>query len=97
MNAIVVRDNYGVLLRYGDPGDLRDVHRQRKPQPSDRQRISLLKGERELLTLRIIADHLDLSDIALTRIDDALEAIRVALEFKRRDYGMSVTKADEAA
>lgn len=63
-------------------------HEERQPQLSDRERRRLIKAERELLTLQIIAEHLDLSDIAMTRIADALEAIRLALQVKRRKYGM---------
>jgi len=90
MSAVLRRDDHGVFLRYADPTVLRPHHVEQRPQVSDTRRIALIKAERELLTLRIIADHLDLSNIGRTRIDVALEAIRVGLEFKRRDYGMSV-------
>jgi hypothetical protein len=97
MSDIILRDSRGVLLRYTDPSVLHAHIAEQRPQVSDRRRISLLKAERELLTLRIIADHLDLSNSALTRISDALEVIRVALEVKRRDYGMAFAVAEEAA
>jgi len=93
--AFVQRMHDGVLLRYGDPGALRPHHAYERPQVSDRRRNALIKAEGELLALQIIADHLDLSGIARTRIADALESIRVALEVKRRDYGMAA--AEEAA
>jgi hypothetical protein len=96
MTAVVARNHHGVLLRYADPSVLRPHHVEQRPQISDGRRAALIRAERELLTLRIIADHLDLSSIALTRIGDALESIRVALEVKRRDYGMSA-KTEAAA
>jgi DNA-binding NtrC family response regulator len=85
---VVVRDRNGVLLRYADPSVRRAQHHSRNAQPCDRERMSLIKAERELLTLQIVADHLDLSDIAMTRISDALQVIRIALQVKRREYGM---------
>jgi endonuclease/exonuclease/phosphatase family metal-dependent hydrolase len=95
LREIVTRDRHGVVLRYL-PDRLGPHHTEQRPQVSDRRRLALIKAEREWLTLRIVADHLDISDIGRTRIDDALEAIRVALEFKRQDYGM-VTRAEAAA
>ena len=83
----VFRDSRAVF-DYIDPSMRRQHHDERKLQPSDRERTRLIKAERELLTLQIIADHLDLSDIALTRIADALEAIHLALQVRRRQYGM---------
>jgi hypothetical protein len=87
-NDIVRRDQHGVVLRYADPSVLRPHHVERRTHVSDTRRNRLIKAERELLALRIIADHLDLSEIALTRISHSLEAIRLGLEVKRQDYGM---------
>ena len=86
--GIVTRNAAGVVLRYTDPSVRRPHHDERRQQPSDRERMRLLKAERELLTLQIIADHLGLSEIGQTRVADALEAIRLALQVKRREYGM---------
>jgi hypothetical protein len=85
---IILRDRNGVLLRYTDPSVRGPHHDARQVQPSDRERMRLIKAERELLTLQIIADHLGLSEIGQTRVADALEAIRLALQVKRRQYGM---------
>lgn len=90
------RNQEGVILVYGDHGQPHPYHTETRPHISDSRRIALLKAERELLVLRILADHLDLSDIALTRINDSLEAIRLGLEVKRRDYGMAI-QAEVAA
>jgi hypothetical protein len=91
-----LRNHEGVLLDYGDPGALRDYHREHKPQANDRERVELLKAERELLTLRVIVDHLDISNIGITRIHDALQQIQRALAAKRPRLGMS-PPADEDA
>jgi endonuclease/exonuclease/phosphatase family metal-dependent hydrolase len=95
VSDILQRNSAGVLLRYPDPSVFRPHHVEQRPRVSDRRRCAVIKAERDLLMLRIITDHLELSDIARTRIDDALESFRVALEFKRRDYGMP--KAEVAA
>ena len=92
---MITRDRNGVVLRYADPSVRLPHHDTRQIQTSDRERMRLIKAERELLTLQIIADHLGLSEIGMTRVSDALEAIRVALEVKRRQIGMP--KAEEAA
>jgi hypothetical protein len=94
MSDKIVRNYEGVVLRYSDPSVRR--HDEQRPQVSDRARMRLIKAERELLTLQILTDHLELSDIALTRISDALEAIRLGLQVKRRQYGMQ-TDAQVAA
>ena len=93
--SAVFRDARAVF-DYIDPAARRPHHDERRQEPTDRERMRLIKAERELLTLQIIADHLDLSDIALTRIADALEAIRLALQVKRRQLGMK-TDAQVAA
>jgi hypothetical protein len=76
------------VFDYVDAAARRPHHDERKAQPGDRERMRLLKAERELLTLQIIADHLGLSEIGMTRVSDALESIRLALQVKRREYGM---------
>jgi hypothetical protein len=88
MSDIILKNQQGVVLRYTDPSVRRPHHDSRKLQPGDRERMRVLKAERELITLEIISEHLDLSDIALTRVADALEAIRLALQVKRRQFGM---------
>jgi hypothetical protein len=95
VSGLVLRNHEGVTLRYPDPGVQRTHHVEQRPQVSDIRRNTLLKAERELLTLRIIADHLEISDVGMTRIAEALEAIRLGLEVKRRDYGMPAV--EEAA
>jgi hypothetical protein len=82
------RNAEGVILRY-HPDQRGPHHVERRPQVADRQRMQLLKAERSLLSLWVIAENLNLSDIALTRIADELETIRKALEIKRRDYGLA--------
>ena|ERR1700719_5154696 len=96
MSDLVLRDTRGfVISRYADPSVLRPYHTERRAHVSDTRRNALIKAERELLTLRVIADHLDLSEIARARIHDSLEAIRLGLEVKRQDYGMPAV--EEAA
>jgi hypothetical protein len=85
---IILRDRNGVFLRYSDPSVRRLHHDERRPQPSDRERMALLRAERACLTLMVLAEHLDLSDIALTRINDELCAIQRALDLKRPRLGM---------
>jgi hypothetical protein len=87
--AIVRRDHHGVVLRYVDPGELRAHHSDRRLQVSDRQRAALVAAERECLVLRVIAEHLDVSDIGMNRIDDALSIIRRALNSLRPGFGLS--------
>jgi hypothetical protein len=88
----VLRENNGVLLRY-HPDALGRHHVEQRPQPSDRERAQLIAAEREILTMAILFDHLDLSSIARTRLDDALARIRRALNIRRRQCDM--TAVDE--
>jgi hypothetical protein len=78
-------DRYGVLLRYENIGALLPLHTALKPQPSDLHRTAIIKAERELVALEIIFDHLELSGIARTRLDDALRMIYRALQIERRE------------
>jgi hypothetical protein len=87
MSAVIRRNHEGVVLRYTDPADLQPHHVERRSQVSDSQRSALIKAECELLTLWIIAEHIDISDIGMRRIADAIETIRRGLEAKRREYG----------
>jgi hypothetical protein len=97
MSGPLLRDERGfVISRYPDPTVRCQFHDVRKPQVADRERMRLLKAERELIALWVIAENLELSDIAMTRISDALEAIRLALQVKRRQFGMQ-TDAQVAA
>jgi hypothetical protein len=86
----LVRNDEGVLLRYNVDAPL---PAQRKVQPSDAERMALLKAEGELLALSIIAEHLDISDIAIVRIADALDTIRSALDVRRSRLGMQSLEA----
>jgi hypothetical protein len=45
--------------------------------------MAVIAADHELAVLRIIAEHLDLSDIGMTRIMDALETIGDALDRMR--------------
>lgn len=72
----------GVLLQYHVDAPTLAV---KGTVQSDRERIALIKAQTELAALEIILEHLDLSDIAQTRICDALDTIREAIEVKRRD------------
>jgi hypothetical protein len=86
--ALIRRDRFGVVLRYeiGAPLKL-----EAEEQPSDPLRIAIIEAEHELAVLKkIIFDHLDLSNIARIRVDDALHAIYRALQIKRRKAGMYV-------
>jgi hypothetical protein len=78
----------GVLLRYGDPSQRHALHDERKAQPDDLQRVAILKAERALTLIRIITEHAEFSDYALSRLEDALEEIYEALQLKRRECGM---------
>jgi hypothetical protein len=95
MSAVIRRNREGVLLNYGDPGELRDFYQDGALQPSDAARIGLLKAEHELIVLEVILQHLDVSDIATARIADALDTIRNAIEVKRRSLGMQSLEAVE--
>jgi hypothetical protein len=66
----------------------RAFHDMRKPQVDDRHRSALIKAERELHAIEIILDHVELSEIAQTRLADALNAIYRALELKRPALGL---------
>jgi hypothetical protein len=81
MSAVLERRNAdGVLLRYFP--DTR-LHVEQKAQPSDRLRVSILRARREIRILRIIAEHLEISDVGLSRMDDALKSIDAALSLAR--------------
>jgi hypothetical protein len=82
------RDQYGVLLRYPSPADARAHHRDQRPQVSDARRIHLIEAERELRVVKLIVDHGEFSDLAFTRIDDALSTIKRALNSLRPALGL---------
>lgn len=84
-----LRNHEGVILDYADPSVRRAHHVKQRPQVSDSRRNDLIAAERELLTMSIIFDHLELSGIARTRLDDGLERIRRALNLKWRACGMA--------
>jgi hypothetical protein len=87
---IIRRDHNGVLLFYADPSVMRPHHTSQRPQPSDRERIAVLRAERALIRLELIAQYAGLSSLALDRIDDALEDIYDALQLKRKRFDMYV-------
>jgi hypothetical protein len=83
------RDAHAVILRYrADAPRPDDVPL--KFQPSDRLRIAVLKAESAVNVLWIIAEHLEVSNIGMTRIADALDAITEALKLTRAELGMEV-------
>jgi hypothetical protein len=84
---IVTRNSAGVVLRYADPSVRRAHHDSRQIQPTDRERVALLRAERACLTILIIGEMV-LSDIAMTRLLDELHAIQRALDLKRPRLGM---------
>jgi hypothetical protein len=59
--------------------------------------MAALKAEKGLTTIEIILDHLDVSDIAKNRLDDALRAIYEALQLKRPRLGLCVIEVEQAA
>jgi hypothetical protein len=89
MVAVIRKNREGVVLDYGDPGAAHRHHADYKHHPDDPQRLALIAAEREVLTLRVIAEHAEFSEIAMTRITDALNIIQRALELKRPDVGLS--------
>jgi hypothetical protein len=93
LSAVIIRRNdEGVILRY-DIEPRRAFHDERKPQVSDSRRNALVTAERELLTMAVIFDHLDLSGIARTRLDDGLRRIRRALNARRVECDMAEVAA----
>lgn len=88
MSAVIRRVN-GVLLRYPDPSVLRPHHAALKFQPSDRLRCSVVKAQREVSRLWILVEHLDVSDIGLERMANALKAIDTALNQARDELGLA--------
>ncbi len=90
MSAIERFDKHGVLLRYATDAPIRAGG---KRQPSDRQRVALLKAERELAALEIILDALDLSDIGQDRVNWALHTLAGALQLQRTELGLQAPRA----
>lgn len=76
------RNDDGVLLDYGDPGELRAYHLSCRPLSSDQERIAVVQAQHELIVLEIILEHLELSDIATARVSGVLATIRDALQLK---------------
>jgi hypothetical protein len=97
MSAVIRRNSEGVVLRYADPSVLRPHHTERRHQISDRERCALVAAERELLTMAVIFDHLEISGIARNRLEAGLHRIRAALDLRRPDYGMDMNGADQIA
>jgi hypothetical protein len=91
---VVTRNREGVWLRYS-PDKVGRHHVERRPQPSDCERIALLKAERACLTIRIIGEHV-LGDLGMRRLLDELRAIQRALDLKRPALGMFVAKSETA-
>jgi hypothetical protein len=59
-------------------------------QLSDPQRIAVIKAERELVTLEIILEHLDLSDVARDLLRYSVHCVRRALRVQRQQAGLNV-------
>jgi hypothetical protein len=96
MSATVQRNHEGVILRY-HPDAIGRHHVEQRAQPTDAERIALIKAEKGLADLVIILDHLSLSDTAINRLDDALHAIYEALQLKRPRLGLCVIEVEQAA
>jgi hypothetical protein len=98
MSAIVRFNHENVLIDYGDPGDLRDFHRDYTPKPSDRERCALVRqrdaivaAERKLRTIRFA-----LADVTSDAAGYVCEWVDHALRDTQRDLiairrAMSVT------
>ncbi|MEA3196286.1 MAG: hypothetical protein QOF32_338, partial [Gammaproteobacteria bacterium] len=91
------RNSEGVVLRYPDHDTPGRHHVEQRAQPTDAERMAALKAEKGLTTIEIILDHLDVSDIAKNRLDDALRAIYEALQLKRPRLGLCVIEVEQAA
>lgn len=89
-------NHHGVLLRY-EVGTRGLHHDQLKFQPSDRLRIAALKAEAAVRILWIVVEHLELSDIGLSRITDALRQIEAALNLARDELGLETSADRELA
>ena len=51
--------------------------------------MTVLRAQRETEALRVIVEHSDLSDVALRRAAEALDAIRAGLNAKRTEHGLA--------
>jgi len=91
--TIALRNHEGVLLNYADTSVLRAYHVERKQQPSDHDRIAIIGAEHALVGFEIIFEHLDLSNIAITRVDDGFRAIYRGLDVRRRILRMPLAMA----
>lgn len=79
-----VRNHEGVLLHYGD-----DFFPALSPHiRSDRERVMVLRAERELRTIAVIADHLAITSVGRDRIEDSLRIISIALALTRLQLEM---------
>jgi hypothetical protein len=91
LSAVIRRNHERVILRYADPSEVQPHHVEQKPQVRDSRRNALIWAERELLTMAVIFDHLDLSGIARARLDDGLRRIRRALNVRRVEFDMATS------
>ncbi len=66
-------------------------------EASDGECMAVLAAEREVKTIRILAEHAGLSDVASDRIAYSLHVIGVALAVKRAECGLSSVSTREAA
>lgn len=89
VSAQIEFDHAGVRLDYGDPGAKHAFHDDQRLKISDRRRLALIAAERSVLTLRVIADHLEISDIGKARIDAELDTIQRELEVRRPALGLN--------
>jgi hypothetical protein len=86
---IVRRNDDGVLLRYRT--DVRGPHHDaQRHWPSDRLRMAILRAERQVRMLEIIAEHLELSAVGADRIAFALRTIEAALTMARDEIAARV-------
>jgi hypothetical protein len=90
MSAVLVehRNAAGVLLRY-EVGGRHSFHDDRRPKPSDRLRMTLLRAEKEVRRLTTIVEHLEVSDAGGDRIVHALRSIEAVFTLARAELGMA--------
>jgi hypothetical protein len=86
VSALVRRDDHGVLLNYGDPGELRDFHHDTTPKASDRERVLCVRAERALRLVSTIIECLNLDDAL---VDRAIDVIHSALDVGRARLGIA--------
>lgn len=89
---IIRRDCRGTVLRYPDPTVRRLFHEAPGSGIADRDRCKIVAAERAVRILEIITDHVDLSSLALTRIEIACQDIRAGLAVRRAQLEKEATR-----